>query len=130
EPGGGSARRAVAHVGEHGLTADVEGLTLYYARDGKGYLLASSQGASTLNVYERSGDHAYVATIDPKPGATDDVAHSDGLDVTNERPSPRSPRGLLVVQAGENDGRQDFKLFPWDEVAGSRLVVDITPSVR
>jgi 3-phytase len=130
EPGDGSARRPVAHVGEHGLTADVEGLTLYYARDGKGYLLASSQGSSTFNVYERSGDHAYVATIDPKPGATDDVAHTDGIDVTNERTSPRFPRGLLVVQDGGNDGRQNFKLFAWDEVAGSRLVVDTTRSAR
>ena len=84
EPGDGDKRRAVAHVDEHGLAADVEGLALYYAPGGKGYILASSQGSSTVNVYERSGDHAYVVTIDPKAGETDDVAHTDGLDVTNE----------------------------------------------
>ena len=130
EPDGDTPRRAVARVGEHGLTADVEGLAIYYAPEGKGYLLASSQGSSTVNLYERSGDHAYVATIDPKAGTTDDVAHTDGLDVTNERTSPMFPRGLLVLQDGENDGRQNFKLFAWDEVAGKSLIVDTTSSSR
>ena len=120
----------MARVGEHGLTADIEGLALYYAPGGKGYLLASSQGSSTVNVYERAGDHAYVLTIDPTDGKTDDVAHSDGLDVTNERTSADFPRGLLVLQDGENDGRQNFKFFAWEDVAGHRLVVDTTPSAR
>ena len=130
EPGDGAIRRATARVGKHGLTADVEGLALYYAPDGKGYLLASSQGSSTVNVYERSGDHAYVATIDPRAGDTDDVAHTDGLDVTNERISSRFPKGLLVLQDGENAGRQNFKLFAWDDVAGSLLVIDTNSSTR
>jgi 3-phytase len=130
EPGDGAERRAVARVGEHGLTADVEGLALYRAPGGKGYILASSQGSSTINVYERSGEHAYVATIDPKAGATGDVAHTDGLDVTNEPTSPRFPRGLLVLQDGDNNGRQNFKLFDWDDVAGGLLIVDTTPSAR
>jgi 3-phytase len=131
EPGDGDDRRAVARVGEHGLTADIEGLTIYYAPAGRGYLLASSQGSSTINVYERSGDHAYVATIDPKAsGAIDDVAETDGIDVTNQPTSPLFPRGLLVVQDGKNDGRQNFKLFAWEDVAGGRLVVDTSSSAR
>jgi 3-phytase len=120
EPGDGDDRRAVARVGEHGLTADIEGLAIYYAPAGKGYLLASSQGGSTINVYERSGDHAYVLTIDPRAsGAIDDIADSDGLDVTDERTSPLFPRGLLVIQDGRNEGRQNFKLFAWEDLAGA-----------
>ncbi len=130
EPGDGGERRAVARVGEHGLTADVEGLALYYATGGKGYLLASSQGSSTVNVYERSAEHVYVATIDPKAGGTDDVANTDGLDVTNERTSSSFARGLLVLQDGENDGHQNFKLFAWEDVAGRQLTVDTTCSAR
>ncbi|QEH38296.1 3-phytase precursor [Aquisphaera giovannonii] len=130
EPGDGEARRAVARVGEHGLAADVEGLAIYYGRDGKGYLLASSQGNSTLVVYDRSGDHAYVATIDPKPGMAEDIDETDGLDVTNERTSSRFPNGFLVVQDGKCTGRQNFKLFAWDEVAGGRLLVDPKDSAR
>ena len=115
-------------VGEHGLTADIEGLAIYYAPAGKGNLLASSQGSSTIDVYERSGDHAYVLTIDPRAGEVDDIADSDGLDVTNERTSPLFPRGFLVIQDGRNEGRQNFKLFAWEDIAGRRLVVNTTSS--
>ena len=130
EPSDGSARKAVAKVGERGLVADVEGLAIYYANAGQGYLLASSQDSSTVLVYERSGNHSYVATIDPKPGSTDDVAHTDGIDVTNEPTSQRFPQGFLVMQDGENEGRQNFKLFAWEDVASGRLKVDTRPSVR
>ena len=129
EPGDGIERNAVARVGDHGLVADVEGLAIYYAPGGKGYLLASSQGGGTVNVYDRA-THAYVLTIDPKAGTTDDVAQTDGLDVTNERTSPLFPRGFLVMQDGENAGRQNFKLFAWEDVAASRLIVDTTVSAR
>ena len=57
----------IARVGENGLAADVEGLALYAARDGRGYLIASSQGNSTFKIFARDGDHAFIATIDPKP---------------------------------------------------------------
>jgi 3-phytase len=129
EPGDGTDRKAVARVGEHGLTADVEGLAIYYASGGKGYLLASSQGSSTVNVYDRSS-HAYVLTIDPKQGTGDDVAHTDGLDVTNERTSPLFPSGFLVMQDGENDGRQNYKLFAWEDVSAGRLIIDTSLSAR
>jgi 3-phytase len=129
EPGDGTERRSVAKVGEHGLMADIEGLTIYYASGGKGYLLASSQGSSTVNVYDKN-THSYIQTIDPRSGVVDDVAHTDGLDVTNERLSPRFPRGLFVMQDGENDGRQNFKFFAWEDIAGDRLVIDTDVTAR
>src|SRR4051812_38330773 len=52
EPDLGSTRSLAARVGEHGLEADVEGLTIYYASGTKGYLIASSQGAGTFKIYE------------------------------------------------------------------------------
>ena len=130
EPGDGSSRTAVARVGEHGLAADVEGIAIYYAPASGGYLLASSQGSSTVNVYERCGDHSYRLTIDPKPGETDDIAHTDGLDVTNEWTSTRFPHGVLVLQDGENQGRQNFKLIAWEDVATDRLLVNTASSAR
>jgi 3-phytase len=125
EPGSGSARTLVARVGEHGLAADVEGLTIYYAAGSKGYLIASSQGAGTFQVYERDDPHAFVLSIDPSGGAIGDVSESDGIDVTNAFVSPRFPRGLFVCQDGKaRDGRQNFKYFAWDQIAGDRLIVD------
>src|SRR5439155_14206698 len=66
EPDAGRAGKLVARVGENGLAADVEGLTIYHAAQGRGYLIASSQGNSTYKVYERGGDNRYVLTINPK----------------------------------------------------------------
>lgn len=129
EPEDGNNRKNVARVGEHGLVADVEGLAIYYAPGGKGYLLASSQENSTVVVYDRS-NHSYVLTIDPSAGTVGDVAHTDGLDVTNERTSAQFPRGFLVMQDGENPGRQNFKLFAWEDVAAGKLIVDTTATAR
>ena len=131
EPDAGPARTLVAKVGQDGLAADVEGLTIYYASGSKGYLIASSQGNGTFKVYERDGSNAFVATIDPKAGAIPDVAETDGIDVTNAPTSSRFPKGLFVVQDGTpRGGRQSFKFYAWDEVAGDRLRVDTSHPVR
>ena len=131
EPDSGPARTLVARVGENGLVADVEGLTIYYASGSKGYLIASSQGNDTFKVFERDGSNAFVATIDPRADAIADVGETDGIDVTNVATSARFPRGLFVVQDGKPvDGKQNFKFFAWDEVAGERLRVDASRPVR
>jgi len=65
EPDAGETGQLVARVGENGLTADVEGLTIYYAEQGRGELIALSQGNSTYTEYERGGANQYVLTIDP-----------------------------------------------------------------
>jgi len=117
--------RLIAKVGEHGLTADVEGLTIYYASGGKGYLIASSQGSNTFCVYAREGDNRYLLTVDPQAGPIDDVNDTDGVAVTNRPTSRQFPAGVLVVQDGHNSGgNQNFKLYDWRDVAGRRLRVD------
>jgi 3-phytase len=131
EPDSGTSGTLVARVGDHGLTADVEGLTIYYGTGSKGYLIASSQGASTFQVYEREAPHAFVLTIDPAAGTIGDPGETDGIDVTNVAISPRFPRGLFVCQDGRGrDGFQNFKFFAWDQIVGNRLIVDTTRPAR
>jgi 3-phytase len=131
EPVAGSARTVVARVGEHGLQADVEGLTIYYGSGTKGYLIASSQGASTFKVYDREGSNAHVLTIDPGGDSRLDVGESDGIDVTNVATSSRFPPGLFVCQDGrQRGGRQNFKYFAWEDIAGDRLLIDTTRPIR
>jgi 3-phytase len=132
EPEDSQVGTLVARVGEHGLAADVEGLTIYYAAGAKGYLIASSQGANAFKVYERGGSNAFVLTIDPAGGPGLDVSDSDGIDVVNVATSSHFPHGLFVCQDGgrQRDGRQNFKLFAWDQIAGDRLLIDTTRSVR
>ena len=126
EPDGGTEGKLIARVGEHGLTADVEGLTLYPAAGGKGYLIASSQGNNTFKVYERGGENRFLCTIDPAGGKIDDVSDSDGVAVTNRPTSKQFPRGVLVVQDGETPaGRQNFKLYAWEDIAErGGLIID------
>jgi 3-phytase len=125
EPDAGGEGKLVARVGENGLTADVEGLTIYYATQGRGYLIASSQGNNTYKVYERIGENRYVLTIDPKDGRIDDVSDTDGICVTSCPTSRRFANGLFIAQDGTNaGGNQNFKLYAWEDIAGTSLLID------
>jgi len=103
EPSTGSIGKLVAQVGENGLTADAEGLTIYYATRGRGYLIASSQGNNTYKVYERAGDNRYLLTIDPKEGRIDDVNDTDGIFVTSCPTSSQFARGVFIVRGKPAD---------------------------
>lgn len=82
----------IAAVGDSGLTADVEGLTIYYAAGGQGYLIASSQGSDNVKVYQRQPPHAYLRTV-----KVAGVKNTDGIDVTNVGLGPAFPAGLFAV---------------------------------
>jgi len=119
EPQDGDARTLVDKVGGH-LDDDVEGLAIYCASGGGGYLIASSQGNSRFVVYEREGDNDYVTTfrIVPK-GAVDGAERTDGIEVTNLSLGAAFPTGLFVAHDGHNDGAAgtNFKLVSWATIA-------------
>jgi 3-phytase len=122
EPDGGLARTKVDGVGAEGnLVADVEGLTIAYEKDGKGYLIASSQGNNTFVVYRRDADNAYVKTFRIVSGdKIDEVTETDGIHVTTANLGSLFPKGVFIAQNGVDDkGKQNFKLVPWDSVIGS-----------
>lgn len=117
--------------GEH-LSADVEGLTIYYRRHGKGYLLASSQGDNTFAVYQRQGTNAYVGNFrivaDDDPQDPDGSESCDGAAVLNVPLGEEFDEGLMVVQDGQNtpveldpsgEAREktNFKFVEWDDIA-------------
>lgn len=131
EPDTGTNRLLIDDVGAGRLTADVEGLTIYYTSNGAGYLIASSQGSNQFVVYQRGGTNAYVMTfgIEASP-LVDKVAHTDGIDVINAPLGPAFPFGLFVAQDDYNDGaNQNFKLVPWESIAYANsvpLTIDTT----
>jgi 3-phytase len=101
------------------LARDVEGLTIYYAGDGAGYLLASSQGQAhgepptlpspglddTFAVFSRASGNRYLGSFSISAhGARgiDAVLECDGADVINV-PLPGFGGGLLITQDGYND---------------------------
>ncbi|GAA2415332.1 phytase [Nonomuraea africana] len=105
------------------LAADAEGLTIYHRADGKGYLLASSQGDSTFAVYRREGSNAYLGRF--RVGAddgVDGVDHSDGSAVLNI-PLGDFDEGLFVAHDGADtpgDGDREvtnFTFVGWGDIA-------------
>jgi 3-phytase len=120
EPGAGTARVRVDTTGRGGhVAADVEGLALA-AGPGGGFLVASSQGDSTFAVYERTGANRYRGSFAVgASGRVDAVGDTDGIDVTSAALGPSFAEGLLVVQDGRNEGRQNFKLLGWGAVVAA-----------
>nr|MDZ8062740.1 phytase [Nostoc sp. EkiNYC01] len=130
EPDGGKTGKLIDRVrfegGSH-LTDDAEGLTIYYGKNGTGYLLASSQGDSTFVAYTREGNNEYVGNFAiGNNGSIDSVQESDGADVTNVPLGPNFPYGVFITQDGSNepaktiDGENvnsNFKLVPWENIA-------------
>ncbi|MBB2487855.1 phytase [Mitsuaria sp. WAJ17] len=113
----------VMHVGGE-LVADVEGLAIYQGRRGApSYLVVSSQGSDSYLVLDarppfglRGG---FRIGINEQRGI-DGASETDGLEVTSANLGGPYTQGLLVVQDGHKrlpDGRQNFKLLPWIEVA-------------
>ncbi|MEV0147154.1 MULTISPECIES: phytase [unclassified Nonomuraea] len=116
--------------GRH-LTADAEGLTIYYRDNGKGYLLASSQGDSTFAVYRREGANPYLGQFRiGQDDGIDGVENSDGSTVLNT-PLGDFDEGLFVSHDGLNTPAEadrentNFKFTGWDDIAdGLDLDVD------
>ncbi len=104
------------------LSFDLEGLAIYYAKNKKGYLIASSQGNYSYAIFEREKDNQYLGSFSIASGIIDGVEETDGLDVTNLNLGPQFSQGLFVVQDGYNykgDSlkNQNFKLIPWEQIA-------------
>lgn len=105
------------------LEDDAEGLTLYYAKDGKGYLIASSQGSNSYTIYKREGDNAFLSTFKiADSGKIDGTTETDGIDVVGFGLGAQFPYGVFVSQDDVNmdNGKklnQNFKLVPWERIA-------------
>ncbi len=120
EPGRPNARLATVDVvgSATQLVADIEGLTLYYRRDGRGYLIASSQGNDRYIVYRREGSNDYLGTFALPP------AHdTDGIDVNNMDLGPLYPQGLFVAQNRDTD----FRMVGWQDIATALGLAIDTP---
>ncbi|MET1065084.1 MAG: phytase [Arthrobacter sp.] len=119
EPDAGADRTSVDAVGQGRLEPDIEGMSIAYGADGAGYLFVSSQGNSTIAVYDRSGSNPFRKSFKiTANGDTDAVTGTDGLDVTMGNAGPRFEQGLLVVHDESNSGgaTSNLKYVPLSSV--------------
>lgn len=110
------------------LTADAEGIAIIKSADGGGYVIVSSQGSNSYNVYDRASPHTFRGAFQIGPTAEqsgiDGVEETDGIDVTSASLGGAFTEGLFVAQDGFNyDGTQEsrrvhqnFKLVSWSQI--------------
>ena len=105
-------------IGPH-IAADVEGLTLYYAGEIDGYLIASSQGDNTYTIYSRGDVNNFIGRFSVVDSKTiDGTSSTDGIDVCNMGLGGKLSDGIFIVQDDVNDvGNQNFKIISWGEIA-------------
>lgn len=119
EPDAGTGRSSVDEVGAGRLEADIEGMAIAFGADGAGYLFVSSQGNSTIAIYDRAGDNTFLKTFEVAGnGSVDAVTGTDGLAVTAENVGPKFEQGLLVVHDESNQGgsTSNLKYVPLSQV--------------
>jgi 3-phytase len=103
-PATGAARTSIDQVGGGRLSADVEGLAAARGADGRGVLVASSQGDSTFSVYDLDGSHAFRGSFKVAAGsAVDGTSTTDGIAIGAGNYGPLYPDGLIVIHDGENE---------------------------
>lgn len=113
EPNDPAPGKLVAAVGEHGLRQDVEGVAIYDAGGGKGYLLVSSQGSSDFKVYQRGGEHAYVGTFSVLGASS-----TDGIEVCTASLGKAFPKGVFACHSDQTvRGACPVLLTPWEKIA-------------
>lgn len=124
EPGDGTARTM---IGGGLFGDDIEGLSLHYRGNATGYLVASDQDADSFVVFRREGGNAFVKRFRiASKSPIDGVTHTDGIDCVSFPLGPRFPNGLFVAQDDVNSSsRQNFKLVPWERIAGSGAAMAI-----
>jgi 3-phytase len=101
----------IAPTGQNGLTDDVEGITLYYASDGAGYIIASSQGSDNIKIYDRRSPHSFVGTFNIQ-----NVNSTDGIDVTNVSLNSLFLQGIFICHNGKKDPCP-IEVVKWEDVA-------------
>ena len=110
----------IAKIGDQsGIGADVEGITIYYAANGLGYIIASSQDDSKFVILERSPPHRPVGEFSI-PG----VQRTDGVDVVNLNLNPTFAQGIFVFHNGQAHDR--IHAVKWEHIAKSvgGLIID------
>jgi myo-inositol-hexaphosphate 3-phosphohydrolase len=104
------------------IVGDPEGISIYKTSDIEGYIVLSSQGDNTINIYNRQLPYDYLGSFEiEKTDLIDGVSDTDGVDSINFNFNANLPNGLLVVQDGWNDltgtpERQNFKYISFKQI--------------
>lgn len=128
DPDAPEANVPLATLATEGYSGRREGIAIYTAPAGEGYLLVLEKGEpSYLHIYQRSGDppnqhnHVELGRIPL------DSPNADGLEVTSARINEQYTRGMVVVASG-----RAFDYYSWMDIeqrmAADREGAGVTPT--
>ena len=117
DPDAPDADKELALFGTGGFQRDREGLGIYSALGGRGFIVVVDQipDGSVLHIYKREGeagnphDHSHEVKV-LRTGADG----TDGLDVTSGALGPDFSTGVVVMM---NSAAKNFLLYRWPDVA-------------
>jgi 3-phytase len=119
DPDAKDAGKELALFGTDGFAQDREGISIYAANDGTGYILVSDQQAGSFHVFPREGwkgnPHAHPRLKIVRLS----VNESDGSEVTSAALGGAFPDGLFVAMSNEGV----FHYYAWPQLAGRELRV-------
>ena len=126
-----NARLIVDTVNKGHLTADAEGITILKTPDGGGYVIVSSQGSNSYNVYDRAPPFAFRGAFQIGP-----TSEENGIDVVGANLGGPFSEGLFVAQDGYNypgtaesrRANQNFKLVPWAQIRAALKLPEAGPA--
>lgn len=93
---------------------DNEGISIYNAGNGIGYILVSDQQANEFHIYPREGSgdnpHSHPLLKEVKVSTNE----SDGSEMSNLAFNDNFPNGLFVAMSDD----KTFHLYRWEDIAG------------
>ncbi len=132
-PSGGSTRVLMDTIGGWGHLSDgIEGIAMYYSTDTTGYLMVCSQSTSSIQIYERSGNNAFVGEFIITAGALPACYKPDGIDVLSFPISTTYPNGVFISHDNAPAGQYtNYITVPWESIADSvGLDISLTKDPR
>lgn len=117
DPDATDANKELAVFGTKGFKRDREGIAIYKAGKGAGYIIVSDQQANQFRIFPREGvpghphDHPLLKIVKA------DTRVSDGCEVTSVPLPPLFPNGVFVAMS---EGRT-FHYYAWEDIAGNDL---------
>ncbi len=115
EPDGGIEGVLIRSIAEDPLERDVEGITIYYLQNGKGYIIASSQRdgdgfTNHYDIFEREIPHKYVSSFMLK-----NVGSTDGIDICSYYLDSNFSNGIFLAHNGSE--RNQIVVVDWGVIA-------------
>ena len=97
----------ILKIGQHGVTGDIEGLTLLKTGKTSGFLIASDQQSNRFIVLDRKAPHQFLGSFQ-----VDGASDTDGIDLATFSLGPKFPNGAFACHTDADAPGKAVLLVP------------------